>query len=222
MAKDPKANSRQSVLHRGQLIEWQDKRGFGFIKPDDGSRRVFLHICDLKESTRRPQVGDVIYYQLGQDRDGKQRACHAFIEGARVKPWLRVSELERHLSQSLPRPALALELVLLSCLPVLGSAHFWWVTANPIPLVLYPLMSGLTFALYAHDKSRARQGKWRVSENTLHLCELLGGWLGALIAQRRLHHKSRKRSYQLIFWTIVIFHLAFWCHWLFLRKVPMR
>jgi uncharacterized membrane protein YsdA (DUF1294 family) len=38
----------------------------------------------------------------------------------------------------------------------------------------------------------------------LHLLELLGGWLAAFLAQRRLRHKSSKGSYQFVFWLIVL------------------
>jgi uncharacterized membrane protein YsdA (DUF1294 family) len=104
---------------------------------------------------------------------------------------------------------------LLSILPLIGSLHFVWITANPIPLILYPVMSLLTFALYAGDKSRAKRGDWRTSERTMHLFELAGGWLGGFVAQRRLRHKNVKTSYQVVFWAIVTLHIAFWLDWLF-------
>jgi uncharacterized membrane protein YsdA (DUF1294 family) len=75
-------------------------------------------------------------------------------------------------------------------------------------------MSLLTFMLYVGDKAQAQQGGWRVPEATLHFCELLGGWIGAFIAQRRLRHKNSKASYQAVFWTIVIAHSLFWLIWM--------
>jgi uncharacterized membrane protein YsdA (DUF1294 family) len=71
-------------------------------------------------------------------------------------------------------------------------------------------MSLLTFMLYVGDKAQAQQGGWRVPEATLHFCELLGGWIGAFIAQRTLRHKSSKDSYQAVFWGIVMVHCMFW------------
>ena len=58
----------------------------------------------------------------------------------------------------------------------------------------------------AEDKSKAMSGAWRISENSLHLAELLGGWPGALLAQRGLRHKCSKPSYQSVFWTIVLLY----------------
>ncbi|WP_346290111.1 cold shock domain-containing protein [Sphaerothrix gracilis] len=47
------------VLHKGKLTTWKDDRGFGFIKPEDGGKEVFLHISALTKAGRRPQVGDI-------------------------------------------------------------------------------------------------------------------------------------------------------------------
>jgi uncharacterized membrane protein YsdA (DUF1294 family) len=66
------------------------------------------------------------------------------------------------------------------------------------------VLSGITYWTYARDKRRAQEGEWRVSEARLHLLELLGGWPGAWLAQRRLRHKSAKGGYLLVFWLIVL------------------
>jgi uncharacterized membrane protein YsdA (DUF1294 family) len=75
---------------------------------------------------------------------------------------------------------------------------------------VYLCMSLVTFALYAADKRRARRGEWRISEATLHLAELLGGWPGALLAQQVLRHKRRKGAYLFVFWLIVAAHVGAW------------
>jgi uncharacterized membrane protein YsdA (DUF1294 family)/cold shock CspA family protein len=203
---------------KGQLMVWKDDRGFGFIK-NDGGQEVFLHITAFKDVNRRPQVGDVINYQLAVGENGKIRACNAFIEGITSQPAPKPSSstfTERTRSQTASKSSsFMLEVLLLSVVPVLGAINFALTTSNPIPLVLYPAMSLLTFVLYADDKSRARNGQWRVPEKTLHLCELAGGWLGAFVAQRKLYHKSSKSSYQVVFWLIVIIHIGFWVAWFF-------
>lgn len=71
-------------------------------------------------------------------------------------------------------------------------------------------MSLITFVIYALDKRAARHGGRRTPEVTLHLLELLGGWPGALIAQRVLRHKNAKLSYQVVFCLIVALHVVGW------------
>ena len=56
------------------------------------------------------------------------------------------------------------------------------------------------------DKARARANEWRISEATLHLLEVIGGWPGAFVAQRRFRHKIAKRSYQAVFWAVVLLY----------------
>ena len=74
----------------------------------------------------------------------------------------------------------------------------------------YGVASILTFAVYGVDKSRAQKQRWRIAEVALHSLEMIGGWPGALIAQRLFRHKNRKVSFQIVFWLIVIAHLTFW------------
>lgn len=83
----------------------------------------------------------------------------------------------------------------------------------PGVLAIYAAMSALAIALYAADKRRARLDAWRISETTLHVVELLGGWPGALLAQRVFRHKLQKAGYMLIFWAIVALHGCGWAWW---------
>lgn len=172
----------------------------------------------MKDVNRRPQVGDFVSYQLTVSKDGKVRACNASIEEVTSKSSSFI-EPKKSVSRTVDKSSsLALQTLLLSLLPGLGSIHLALTTGNPIPLILYPVMSFITFGLYADDKSRAQQGRWRTQENTLHLCEFMGGWLGGFVAQQKLRHKSSKVSYQVVFWVIAILHIVFWLDWLFFGK----
>jgi uncharacterized membrane protein YsdA (DUF1294 family) len=55
-----------------------------------------------------------------------------------------------------------------------------------------------------------------VSENTLHLLELVGGWPGALLAMKLFRHKTRKLSFLLVTWAIVALHGVGW--WYFVLR----
>ena len=85
-------------------------------------------------------------------------------------------------------------------------------------LSVYALMSAVAFALYATDKRRAVGAKLRISELTLHVVALLGGWPGAFVAQRVFRHKWRKGSFMTWFWTIVAVHAGGWVWWLTLSE----
>ena len=73
-----------------------------------------------------------------------------------------------------------------------------------VVLGLYAFFSAAAFVAYARDKAAAKRGSWRTPESTLHVMSLLGGWPGALMAQRVLRHKSRKVSFQIVFWATVV------------------
>ena len=67
-------------------------------------------------------------------------------------------------------------------------------------------MQLIAYFIYGFDKRRAETNGQRVPENILHAVELLGGWPGAFLAQRRFRHKISKTSYQVVFWIIVLIH----------------
>ena len=75
-------------------------------------------------------------------------------------------------------------------------------------LAYYLAASAVTFAFYAHDKAAAQKAQWRTPEITLHALGLLGGWPGALAAQRLLRHKSAKRSFLAVYCSTVARHCA--------------
>lgn len=82
------------------------------------------------------------------------------------------------------------------------QAHTWAL----IPTV-YLFMSLVAYLYYAVDKRAAKRGAWRTPESTLHIIELLGGWPGAWLAQKQLHHKCSKTSYQIEFFVMVALNL---------------
>ena len=87
----------------------------------------------------------------------------------------------------------------------------WSLAAGRLPVAVaacVPALSLITWLVYAADKRAAQGRRWRVPEVHLHALELAGGWPGALLAQRMLHHKSRKRSYQAVFWIVVALNVS--------------
>lgn len=67
--------------HTGSLVVWKDDKGFGFIKPADGSKDLFVHIRDFGSISRKPRIGDTIHYQPIKGHDGRLRAADVSIAG---------------------------------------------------------------------------------------------------------------------------------------------
>ena len=177
----------------GILTTWNDDRGFGFITAASGSR-FFVHISAFDHPALRPEQGDIVSFAPGVGADGRPRAT-------------RVNGVGGRSNRARPRPAsvtyawiVALAVGLIVAI-VFGAAPVWLAA-------VYAVMSALTFALYAIDKSSARMRGQRTPESLLHTLELLGGWPGALLAQQWLRHKSAKQSYLQTFWVVVALNLA--------------
>lgn len=167
-----------------RIVEWNDEKGYGFLQVGQG--RLFLHRRDFAERHKRPAVGDMIRFIGGVDAKGRTCAKNA----VHVNDGGRITGLA------------VLLLAGLLILPVIAlfrrGVDFRWVGAYAV------VISAVSYGSYALDKRRARAQEWRVSEAGLHVTELLGGWPGAFLAQRRLRHKCSKGSYQLVFWLIVL------------------
>jgi uncharacterized membrane protein YsdA (DUF1294 family) len=80
-------------------------------------------------------------------------------------------------------------------------------------LIAYTAASALAFIANAIDKRRAIHGGRRISEASLHLLELLGGWPGALLAHSAFRHKTRAIAYRVVLWSIILLHGVAWAVW---------
>ena len=116
----------------------------------------------------------------------------------------------RHRHRVHNRGAKLVVLALLCILPLFGSLQLWLEQGQPWWLLAYAVVSVVSFVQYWLDKRSAETGRWRTPEKTLHLSALLGGWPGALVAQQLLRHKTRKASFQVLFWLIVVLHQLAW------------
>ena len=76
----------------------------------------------------------------------------------------------------------------------------WWIGLCMV------ITSALAWVNLWLDKRYAMTARFRVSEASLHLFELTGGWPGSLLAQRFYRHKISKKGYQVIFWLIVLIY----------------
>ncbi|NOH33997.1 DUF1294 domain-containing protein [Vibrio chagasii] len=91
---------------------------------------------------------------------------------------------------------------------VLVAVSALFAESSKALLAWYLVIGVVTFFVYAKDKRAAIHGNWRVPEKTLHIFSVAGGWLGALIAQDKLRHKTQKQPFRAIYWLTVVINVA--------------
>ena len=194
--------SVQTGRSTGTLATWNDERGFGFISAADGSR-VFAHISAFPARAARPQLGESLTFEVERGADGKRRArgIRYSSQGGRSPAAAKPQQPNARRNSRSAGAGNYLVIIAFVALALYINA------INPIPLwivVVYVLASVACFAVYAFDKSAAKNGRWRVPENTLHVLALIGGWPGAICAQQMLRHKTQKTSFRVVFWLTVV------------------
>jgi uncharacterized membrane protein YsdA (DUF1294 family)/cold shock CspA family protein len=175
---------------KGKITSWNDQKGYGFITPLDGGKRIFIHIKDFKNRSHRPEEGMIATYSLSTDKQGRPCAADATMTGDRpiLKPDSNIS-----LFQLIIATVFLLAIGLVVIVLKIRFEVF----------ILYLATSLFAFLFYALDKSAAKKDNWRTPESTLHLLSLIGGWPGAIFAQQTLRHKTKKQPFRSIFWLTV-------------------
>lgn len=192
------------MRYQGKITSWKDERGFGFVVQNGGGGRAFVHIKAFSNRSRRPVEGDLISYELSTD--GTRGCC---AENVRFVGEPATSTTASRTGRG------GLVFAGLFCF-VLVSAS----VLGRLPLAvldLYLAASVVAFLAYLIDKSAARNDRWRTKESTLHFIALIGGWPGALFAQRALRHKSKKQEFQTVFWATVVLNCCV-LGWLFTQR----
>ncbi len=176
---------------KGKITSWNDTKGFGFITPLAEGKQVFVHINAFSNRKRRPEINQVVTYALSTDKQGRPCAVKATLAGDR-------------LPQNTKQKKGSFSVIGALFFLVIVGAFVFTAKLHPLVLAVYLVVSLLTFIVYAIDKSAAKNGDWRTQESTLHLLSLVGGWPGAIIAQQKLRHKSKKQSFRVVFWITVL------------------
>jgi uncharacterized membrane protein YsdA (DUF1294 family)/cold shock CspA family protein len=189
------------MRHQGKITDWKDVRGFGFITPESGGKKIFVYIKSFVNRQRRPVVNEIVTYDLKTDAKGRIQAESVAFLGERV-----LKSTSFRLDNFYLILALTF-LVFISGLVFVGKVPF-------IVLGFYFVVSTVNFFVYAFDKSAAIHDNWRTGEGSLLFFGLIGGWPGALAAQRLLRHKTRKQSFQVAFWVTVALNCGALGWWL--------
>jgi uncharacterized membrane protein YsdA (DUF1294 family)/cold shock CspA family protein len=184
----------------GHIKSWTDDRGFGFIEPSMGGQEIFVHVKSLPSRFGRPQIGQLVSFEVELNHEGKKRAKH--VEAIRVPSRKSQRQSETPAEWGIPSVvAIPLFVALYAAVAVRWQVSTWFAAA-------YVALSVICFFVYAFDKSAARAGRWRVSEANLHFFSLIGGWPGALLAQQLLRHKCNKKQFRSTYWGTVCANVA--------------
>ena len=188
-----------SMRCKGVIAEWHDEQGYGFARQNGDGRRVFVHARNFaRHSSHRPGEGDAITYRIGM-QNGRECALdvmYANVVGGRARVSMTAGQ-----GGSLWIWLASLYLTLVTLAVVTGRLP-WTVLGYLVS------MNALSYVAYALDKRAARHHGWRTPEARLHFIDLLGGWPAGLLAQKRLHHKTGKQSFQTCYRLTVLLHLT--------------
>ncbi len=172
----------------GTISEWNAEKGYGFITLSGQSKRIFFQLSDVSNREHLPKVDEYVRFELTKDVYGTVRATHV------------------------QRPAtFNFSVALAVWFTTVLCSSVYLFDYSVIACVFYFLVSSITYAVYAFDKSAEQAGSWRVPTFTLYLLALIGGWPGALLAQSFLYHRYHDDTFKLIFWLMTIINFSTYC-----------
>ncbi len=182
------------VRKKGILTKWNEDKGYGFITPIGEKKEIFVHISEFQG---HPLLNDRISFTLSKDKNGRDCAINS-IKFNKAKLTFETKKTN------------SISILSISIIAIFYGTLLYFTLNQKIEtyIVPYYLLIGIsTFYMYAKDKDYAQDGNWRISEKTLHILSLIGGWTGALIAQDKLQHKSSKLSFKIVFFITILLNL---------------
>ena len=170
----------------GIVVKFNEEKGFGFIRSKAASEDIFVHIREIR-GQQKLVPGQSVSFNT-QQTDKGLTAIEVIPGKKRTSPYYFYGSIALLL-------VAAITFVL-----IYKGLHF---------ILSYLIAINLaTLLFYGYDKLIAGKSFFlRVPEWVLHSLALLGGSPMGLIAQKLFRHKTIKRSFQLIYWLIVILQL---------------
>lgn len=188
----------------GELVQWNNKGGFGFVR-DEAGHDFYVHISKLAPDQGRPRIGDIMSFDIASGRKGRPAAVDVTVTASTPPPAPTMRDIKR-MPDSVSRFKLGLRTVAATLMTLL---ILWAIGTGQAPVWLggiYALMGAASALLYRFDKLYAMTGKYRVSETNLHVVDLFGGIIGGLSAQEVYRHKTVKPRFVAMTWTIALIH----------------
>ena len=72
----------EGKVNTGSILWFNEKRGYGFLKPDDGSKDMFVHYTNIisNASFKTLVTGQRVQYVVGSNKKGPQAEQIKVIE----------------------------------------------------------------------------------------------------------------------------------------------
>ena len=70
---------------------------------------------------------------------------------------------------------------------------FWQIL-----VIIFGILSVITFFMYGIDKFKAQRGKWRISEKALLVSSFIGGAVGGFLAMQLFRHKTKHWHFNVV------------------------
>ncbi len=210
------------IRKKGKIIKWNDEKGFGFILPNDSQKNIFVHIKSFSDKSIRPTEGELVTYTVQNNKDGRDsairvsRATDNILKNRvsdksnkNINPKYKQINTNKTQSDFKSAPSILIFYTIIILSFVAFLFHFSVEgKLPPYVMVIYLIMGITTYTTYSDDKNMAINNGRRISEKHLLTLSLFGGWIGALIAQQKFRHKTKKISFQMNFWTTVFFNIT--------------
>jgi uncharacterized membrane protein YsdA (DUF1294 family)/cold shock CspA family protein len=194
---------------KGKIHHWNTSRGMGYIRNPQTGYDILFHRKDYRGSAT-PHEGETVWFDetITGDNTSRATAVSTVSGNADVHSYRPRHYIGR-------KSSVRTFMLLLILWGVLG---LWGVLDLRLPLwaVAATLLVNLvTVYTYTREQKISHTSQARTPESMLHLLSLLGGWPGAGIAQTLLRYRSRKPSFQTMYWSSVALHFTVLLAWLF-------
>src|SRR3546814_15631015 len=70
----------------GRISDWNDDKGYGFVTPNGGGDRAFVHLKAFQPGAPPPADGDLVPYEVIVDGSGRHSAAGVQVAGQRSAP----------------------------------------------------------------------------------------------------------------------------------------
>ena len=108
----------------GTLTKWNDDRGFGFITPAKGPPDLFVHVSAFPRESGRPQLNELISFEVEAAPDGRQRAVRVMRPAQKLARSAPAREYRPRTPYRTRKRAGSIALLAISAVGVFAWSHF--------------------------------------------------------------------------------------------------